>query len=252
MIKDEYPIIIIPEMINQYCNLIIFPPKEKKIPEDFRPKIILFTLLGLTALLIYAIIIADGYVAFAGILFVIVVLMFVFPFLSSRYTKDLTAYRDYEIEYELYSNITSTYNNRLNYCMEMVTCLFDKSSKPKRIPESKTYRRSRIKIDFEKRLNERFMDDIFIDYSINTCDYVPDFIYYNSITGVRLAIDIDTIEFRTKYDFIFKQKNDYFTRNNWPIIHFLDEELSKNPDKCIEVVNDVIKLLAFSQKSRIE
>lgn len=93
---------------------------------------------------------------------------------------------------------------------------------------------------FHKSLVNKFGSKILRNHSINTdsTPYMPDFVYYDKITGLCIDIEIDEpYEGRTDHPIHYigadTSRNRYFLSNNWMVIRFAEEQIVRNPLGCI-------------------
>ncbi|MFC5284277.1 DUF559 domain-containing protein [Pedobacter alpinus] len=110
-----------------------------------------------------------------------------------------------------------------------------------KILPTKGYTEERLK----KYLKDRSLNILDYCYPHIYCDYFPDIVI--EAKGVIIDIEIDEpYVYKSKEpthwidNIIDSERNNYFTKSNWPVIRFTEEQVCLNIEKCYLTIQNVI------------
>ncbi|MBF0695403.1 MAG: hypothetical protein IR153_10150 [Flavobacterium sp.] len=76
--------------------------------------------------------------------------------------------------------------------------------------------------------------------------YITDFAYYDSSKKLCVAIEIDepySFETKTPIHINDRSRNRFFLDNNWILLRFAEIQIVKYPDRCCNLIKEVVKVL---------
>ena len=242
-------------------------PVEPKKPEDFS-KLFYFLVLVFFFIFIISFLkfttnpFLQGAIGIVGILFFIVKgtkndkEVNEYPRNVFKYREDIVRYSEninkYNTELEEYNKLKIKYSNE-----DFIDTLkFDryynsiKDFKKPQIYSSKdsTYITGKSEYDFFILLKEAFNENIDnnLYFQFRDSEYKPDYVYYDDSIIIDIEVD-EPYELGNGIPIHFIGSDDYrnecFLKSGWNIIRFSEEQIVKEPTKCIEFLKLFIRII---------
>lgn len=110
-------------------------------------------------------------------------------------------------------------------------------------------KRGKSEFYFLKLLLSHYGNKIKMDSVINRTNYYyyPDFVYVCNDSGLHIDIEVDEpYTLRDKSPIHYTNSNDdnrnnFFLRHNWIVIRLTEKQITKEPSKCIDLIDSIIK-----------
>lgn len=184
-----------------------------------------------------------------GILITVLVLLGKTKEVQIKKTENVENYKKYLSELEKYKNLQkSVSSNDFQARQKQKNCIYQSEINRKSI-----FKALQILNDGEvkKGITEEFYHKFLVTYSdfkvyksIKFSFYYPDLILTKSDLVIALEID-EPYSFDSKepihYESVDKTRDNYFVKSGFILIRFTENQIVSFPEKCLEVINDVVK-----------
>jgi very-short-patch-repair endonuclease len=176
-----------------------------------------------------------------------------YEYLLGKYNTDVISFnialKQYHTETEIEIPYPENYQNyKRNQSNELI---LNSAATP---IASKDYKKGASHDFFKRFLAQRFNDSILESASINLHRYpsyiqndfnlyVTDFAYIDKYTNLKICIEIDEpYELKTKKPIHLndRDRNAFFTQNNWVVIRFAEEQVVLYPELCCDYIREII------------
>ncbi len=168
-----------------------------------------------------------------------------------NYQRDLTINNEKKQEYIQQVEKARTPDKVAKYRNEKIQRLLLQSQ---RTDTTSNARKGRSEPSFQEYLKRYFPNKIETQKGFNIPNYqypyTPDFIYSDSRSGLHIDIEIDEPYFLNKsgqlepYHYLHskkdKDRNQFFSKKNWIVIRFAEEQVVHQPESCCRVIAETI------------